>query len=96
MELYKVITSKGKVFEDVRAEDIIFSHKIGKIRGGSKIQDSRGKWYRVEEFVKNKIVTGNLDKNKKENDKGFGSGNSKVLEILSDHCNLLIILYLNF
>jgi len=95
MELFKVVTSKGKVFENVRAEDIIFSHKIGKIRGGSKIQDGAGKWHRVEDFVKARVASGNLDKYKKDVSGGFSSvgsveigggfsrGNAKVLELLA-------------
>ena len=92
MKLYKVVTSKGKVFENVKADDIVYSHKIGKIRNGSKIQDQEGKWYRVEEFIKNtKLIeesrqaaaNGGLQKNNiSKSGIDFTGGNKKILSIL--------------
>jgi hypothetical protein len=93
MEYYRVVTSKGKVFENVRAEDIIYSHKMGKIRGRSKIQDSEGKWYKVEEFIKNykkqdeeKFKRKSNFNDQKTSNKlkvDLSRGNSKILDILA-------------
>jgi len=93
MEYFKVVTSKGKVFENVRADDIIYSYKMGKIRGGSKIQDREGKWYKVEEFIKaykeQDLEIERNDSQIEEKSKSvklqldLSNGNSKILDILA-------------